>query len=614
MIERGEESHWGGRKLYKECASLFVFLSAILLFSCSAFAQLGPGDVLILVNANSPTSLYIAKMYRGYYPQITNSQVLELSGLPDSSGLQSTSADEIITRQQYNNLIAEPLRNYLLANNLAATIKVIITTAGMPYRIEDTLYPNVIYPAGSNYTDVSTHLAEINAASVESELTCLWYSDYGPNPFGIDNRMVNPYQGYHQSSVTLFDRALPNSKPMNWEMALNITGVPPKMEGYPGVREFPTINYGTINRAFHAGDMYLTCRLDGPKTQGQTAVFAVRKMLERAKRASNPVKGVNPAQAVAVLDDAPSKTTDRNRVYNLDKSVNYVVYDPAKNQPPDVCGILIKDDYTSCYTSLTNGAIVPNGMSAALANKSHELCVLLDQRAGIRTCQADLDLLLNNAALGRVGPQGLLALACYGMYNGDETITKEYLLNGGPNGGPLYQLVNGAAFTSIESFNAVTLFSDAVTTQAKIVDFISIGGAGAIGHAFEPVSDATIDNLFFLYNLLADEDGDGFADLTFVEAAFTGIPYLSWAEVVIGDPLMRIAYGPGEQAWLPKAGDCNRDDVVNIRDVRVFSNCIGGDLNSSDPAVFQLYNDLADFNCDGTINVRDLRILQNSLY
>jgi hypothetical protein len=318
---------------------------------------------------------------------------------------------------------------------------------------------------------------------------------------------------------------------------------------------------------------------------------------------------------VVVIDDAPSKTTDRNRVYNVDKAANYLVYDAAANQPPNVCGILTKDDYTEIYTVLTNGPIVSNSLNAALSVKAHGTCVLLDQRAAIRTNQANLDALLNTASLGRQGNQQLLALACYGMYNGDETITKQYLLTGGLNGGPLYQPANGAVFTSIESFNGITMYSDAVTTHAKIVDFISIGGSGAIGHAFEPVSDAIIDNLFFWYNFLTDDDGDGFSDMTFVEAAFTGIPYLSWAEVVIGDPLMRIAYGPGEaDAWVPIAGDCNVDGVVNVRDVRVYSNSVGGDINNTDSQYFGLYNDLADFNCDGLINVRDLRILQNSLY
>ena len=71
------------------------------------------------------------------------------------------------------------------------------------------------------------------------------------------------------------------------------------MEGVPSM-------FGTINRKFNAGDMYLTARLDGPKKQGQSAIFAVRAMLERAKRASSPSYGVNPLQAVAVLDDVPS--------------------------------------------------------------------------------------------------------------------------------------------------------------------------------------------------------------------------------------------------------------------------------------------------------------------
>lgn len=134
MIARGEVNHWGERKLYKGCAALMVFLCVFCLFSSHAYSQLGPGDVLILVNANSPTSRYISKMYRSYYPQITDMQVLQLTGLADCSGPASTAASEILTRDQYNTLIAGPVRNHLLTNNLATTIKVIITTAGMPDR------------------------------------------------------------------------------------------------------------------------------------------------------------------------------------------------------------------------------------------------------------------------------------------------------------------------------------------------------------------------------------------------------------------------------------------------------------------------------------------------
>ena len=86
------------------CGGFIIFL--VLLVSSYAYGRLGPQDVIILVNQNSPTSRYIAKMYRQYYTQITDSQVLSLSGLADSSGPSATPADEIITRQQYNDLIA----------------------------------------------------------------------------------------------------------------------------------------------------------------------------------------------------------------------------------------------------------------------------------------------------------------------------------------------------------------------------------------------------------------------------------------------------------------------------------------------------------------------------
>jgi hypothetical protein len=604
MMVRGEVNHWGDGTFYRERVPRGVLLLVVLLLSFTAFAQLGPGDVLILVNANSPTSRYIAKMYRGYYPQIADVQVLELPGLTDCSGPASTAADEIITRDQYNTLIAAPLRNHLIAYDLASAIKVIITTAGLPYRIEDAVYPNVIYPAGSNYNDVSIHVSEINAASVESELTCLWFCDYGTYPTNSSNRIVNPYQGYRGSSITCFERLLPNTKPLTWNTAITSTEPAPKMEGQMKFMWPPS--YGTTDRKLSAGDLYLTCRLDGPKMKGESAVFAVRNMLERSRRASNPACGVNPAQGVIILDDSPNKSLDQNRVYNLNGSMNYYVYNSTTKQPPDAITVLTMDDYTAAFYALTNGTVTyPTGMNAAMMSAGYNLKVMLDRRNAKRTCQTDL------------AAEDKTVFLCGFGRNGDEGGTTEYLTTG-LNGGPLFNPANGAVFTSIESFSAVTLFSDEATApvaQGKIINFMEIGGTAAIGHTFEPMSTAAVDTVFLAYNLFADNDGDGIADLTFIEAAFTAIPFLSWTEVVLGDPLMRIAYGPGEStAWSPSNGDCNADGTVNVRDVRVYSNSVGGNLNSTDPQYFQIYNDLADFNCDGVINVRDLRILQKSLY
>ena len=604
-----------GRKLFAQRSvqggtrgRFVIFL--LLLISSYAYGQLGPQDVVILVNQNSPTSRYIAKMYRQYYPQITNSQVLYLSGLPDSSGPAATPADEILTRQQYNQFIAGPLRAYLTDSNYPTRItyvKVIITTAGMPYRIKDTNYSDAVYSAGSNPSTVSSHTSEINAASVESELVTLWYGDYGANPFGLNNRLVNPYQGYCYSGFDLFERVVPGTKNMVWSIPISFLGQPPKMEGTPSM-------FGTINRKFNAGDMYLTARLDGPKKQGQSAIFAVRAMLERARRASSASYGVNPLQAVAVLDDAPASELDNNRVFNLDTSANYWVYEPGVPQPPNAPGLLNKDDYVACFVAMTNKSVSYNGLNTGLMDSAYDLCVILDRRSGTRTTQADLDALLGTYPQ-RQPEQGAILVATFGR-NGDEGSASNYILQGGPGGGPLFNVVNGAVFTSLESFNAVTMFSDvntAPTSQGKLVDFISIGGTAAIGHSFEPLSTAAIDNLYLFYNLLEDDDGDGKADLTLVEAAFTAIPYLSWSEVLIGDPLMRIAYGPGGPAWTPKQGDANLDGLINFKDVRLLSMALGGQLNSSDPNIFDLYDDRCDFNQDGIINFKDVRILNLAL-
>jgi hypothetical protein len=588
-------------------SKILLFILILSFYTVPCYADISGQDVLILVNSNSPTSRYIAKLYRQYHPDVPIEQVLYLSDMNDCSGKTATSGDEIITRDKYNQCIATPVRQYLLDAahpERIAKIKVIVTTAGMPYRIKDTnpAFDSVVTPAASNGTIVQNNTANITAASVESELTCLWYSDYGSNPFGLENRIVNPYQGYHKSSISLFARAYPGTKTMHWNCAIVTSGVPPKMEGQIDPDAWPPM-YGTINRQFNAGDMFFVCRLDGPKLQGQSAIFAVRNMLERAKRASSSSIGVNAAKAVAIFDDYAASSLNRNRIFNLDSSANYWVFDPCVAQPPDAPHILIKDDDTEGYKIMTGLSAGSNQLNRSTMAIAWNTNVILDSRTQKTTTQADI-----------AADELALLLTTYGT-NGDEGNQKTYLLTGGPAGGALFNLANGAVFTSMESFNAVTMFSNATTTQAKIIDFITIGGCGAIGHAFEPVSDATIDNLFLFYNLLADNDNDGVADLTFVEAAYSAIPYLSWSEVVIGDPLMRIHYGPGGDQAFDTAncsGDINFDGVINAKDVREFKKAYdgGGDLYNTDSTRFELYNDLADFNHDYKIDIKDVRMLK----
>ena len=593
-----------------------VGVAVCVVFPWTAWGDLGPEHVLILVNGGSPTSRYVARLYREYHPGITDSQVLTLSGLADCSGPASTAADEILTRGQYETLIADPVRAYLLDGAYPERweqVRVIVTTAGLPYRIEDSAYSNVVYPAGSHAPTVVCQEASIDAATVESELTCLWYSNYGSDTFGQMNRMVNPYQGYRGSSVTLFDRVFPGLKDLNWAQAYS-TSSPlvqnPVMEGdWPTGPWMPPFSFGTTNRRFHAGDMYLTCRLDGPKAQGKSAVFAVRAMLERSRRASDPGRGVNPAKAVAVLDDAPNQSEDfdRNRTFNLTSGVNCLRFSTGENQPADAPGVRVVDDYGEAYLQFTGDEPGDEGLCWAEAGVASGMAVVLDRRGGVRTSQADLEAWASS--VGRPAGQQVMLLATYGV-NGDEGRNASYLSTGGESGGPLFsQIANGAVFTSIESFNAVTMFSDvatASTAQGKLVDFLGLGGTAAIGHGFEPQPDAAIDNEFLLYNVLSDENGDGRADLTWVEAAFTALPYVSWSEVVLGDPLMRVAYGPGGEHWTYLQGDATNDGCVNYADIWYIKGRMGASLYSTNPEPFAQYNDLYDVNQDGYINYADV--------
>ncbi len=183
-----------------------------------------------------------------------------------------------------------------------------------------------------------------------------------------------------------------------------------------------------------------------------------------------------------------------------------------------------------------------------------------------------------------------------------------YLLPSGPSGGPLFECSPGAVFASLESYNAVTMFTDASTGQGKIADFITMGGTAAVGHSFEPEVGATIQGEFLLRNLLRDDDGDGVGDLTLVEAVFSAMPYLSWSEVLIGDPLMRVRSGPGGIVNPePCPGDTDGDGWTSIYDLLELM----GDWNSSigDPS----YNPAADFDGDGFVGFSDFVELLNHI-
>lgn len=559
-------------------------------------------NVLILVNADSPAGLEIVRLYRTYYPEILDEQVVYLTGLTDSASLTATPATEIITRDAFETHIAQPTRAHLLAHGLQDQIYVIITTAGMPYRIEDTdpALADVIKPAGSAGQIAVANRHVVNAASVESELSCLFQIDPAEPALSrlpITGRVVNPYQGY-RSSIKKWaeDRDIVGRRntfrwTYLWRIALS-----PKIEGV-----FDPAGYSALERRMFPGDLYLVARLDGPRPQGKYPIWSVREMLERSARVSNLTHpkfvGYNFERAVVSIDHssrppAPDVFASSD-IYNVPAAWETLAY--ADFQIPPGAEVIASRKQANHYYELFRFL---TGVPATVGATGS--WVMIDNLGG-RALWDDSGTILNDAFL--TGDEGVIGVLTYGR-NGGDGRPKNYLLVSGPGGGPLFRCAYGAVFTSLESFNAVTFFSSANTYHAKIGEFVTIGGTAAAGHAFEPEGAAAFHGEFLYSNLLRDDDGDGIGDLTLVESAFTGTPFVSWAELVIGDPLMRMNAGPG-----------------GVVDITVYPGDVNGDLRVGFPDMFAVlqaldtslghpwYNLQADLNQDGTVNEADVLVV-----
>lgn len=574
---------------------------------------LDPSDVLILVNAESPVSRSIAHMYQRYYPQIAAPQVLMLTGLKDSASLTATPADEIITREDFDALIARPTRDYLTSTGLVHEILCLITTAGMPYRIEDSnqsQLADAVYPAGSNAELVMKHRVNVTAASVESELTLLFQIDplLNPGPGGpgapLKSRIVNPYHGYGSpiKSWSVIRNVLSRRNMLRWNLSNLWPANPqPRIEGL-----YDSCGCSAYTRIMSPADIYLVARLDGPHVPDAYPIFAVKDMLDRASAVSHPSPpytpfvGYNANRSVIAVDSSPAPVAELSYSpsYNFpaDRRMMFFEQQPV---PPG------RESYTGCVSTCQRGSAnhydalftwLTFGMPPAGAAVSRPI---LPPFGGLFVWD-DSPAVLNSGDPAFPSGMGVFGLTTYGR-NGNDGRPADYLLTSGPQGGPLFPCVPGAVFTSIESFNAVTMFTEVPTPQAKIAQFIQMGGTAAIGHAFEPGPDAVEHVEYLFWNLLRDDDGDGVGDMTLVEAAFSAIPYLSWSSVLIGDPLMRLRAGPG--GLINVNGGCPAD--VN-GDSFVGSADRGSVLSSYNAAIGDpRYDPAADVNRDGVVGYSD---------
>jgi len=547
---------------------LVSILIGLFLWAGVSFAGISENDILIVVNNNSPLSIAAKDKYRTYHPGVPADQVVYLDGIPDANSPEK----EIITRSNFEELIASPIRQFLIDNDLVNDILVILTTAGLPYRIECTNYPNVIKPYASNGADVVNHTDEITAATVESELAILWLID--PNLADADDpncqcplvgALINPYHGYIDSFSMAGTRDM-----LNRRLNFRYNTSAPYMDDYR-VWEGQTFSiYGIplTGRALSARDIYLVCRFDVPHEWFWNPTIYMDRMLESAARVSDPESpnyhGYDPAWSLIVLDAKSGGSDATHRWYNIGGTYN--VYTGPENLPtfasypappsPGSSGIY-RYHFDNTYEYLEQAGYGPDyGPNVTDGNYAIEISP--NTVGGVMLYDPE-NTLMN---YGWDANYGCISYFGFGIHQaGTEP---NYIHQGGPNNDKFQQPVYGSVFNTWESYNCTTFFPNAPFGQYErhglLADWLAIDGSAGIGHAFEPMGYAVAGNGLLMWNYLKDLDGDGVGDMCFIEAAYSAIPYLSWATVVVGDPLMRIHVEEGVGPGIMEPHSCSNEN------------------------------------------------------
>jgi uncharacterized protein (TIGR03790 family) len=124
-----------------------------------------PDSVLVVINQSSALSRQIGEYYAGRR-HIPSSNICRITA----------SANEEISRSDFDDQVARPIQNFLRGHNLTEKVLYIVTTAGVPLKVHGNLG------------------LDAEAASVDSELTLLYFDLHGrahPLPAGI----ANPFFG-----------------------------------------------------------------------------------------------------------------------------------------------------------------------------------------------------------------------------------------------------------------------------------------------------------------------------------------------------------------------------------------------------------------------------------
>ncbi|MEO1237244.1 MAG: hypothetical protein AAFX76_10700 [Planctomycetota bacterium] len=473
--------------------AVLLAAAAVLPAIPAASQGLAEENVLVVYNSADADSLAVFAAYQSARPGVVG---FDLNTVIDGSALLpgNVSYDQFITD------IRDPLRGFLTTPtpggaDLTEQIQVITLTKGIPTRIADL---NETLPSNTSTALIgdapglaaSTFDAQ-NAtfATVDSELTLL-FQDLEVGEAGgafdskADNVIVNPFFD-SSASITASDRS-------TIEAARTLT---PVLAADPAEATIRALNDpGGEFAPFDPGAIFLTARLDGNSVE-------------------DVIAGIGRAQ---------------NVVFNLETD-RFVIdeFDPASGIELDAGGIspVVRDiDPGGDFDQLADDLLAA-GFEQVIFDEGAAFLV------GANGSVSD------PAAADDPGIDGPVAALITLGGNHSTAVQDGFILTFEDDDGES-QFVDGAVFTSVESFNArefggLPQFGD----QGSLAEFLAAGGTFAVGTAFEPFTLGVNEADILLDRFLSGE-------FTFVEAAFASVPFVSGNTIVLGDPLARATVIP----------------------------------------------------------------------
>jgi hypothetical protein len=471
-----------------------------------AMGQLREQQTLVVYDSRIADSLAVAEFYAGSarvpagagsMPGVhPNVLVLDIfTRLATSGGGQAGvfPAQADIDYATFKSRLRDPLRAYLTQQSLTTKVRCIVLTKGLPHRILNMSNTSPLTttigdsPSGINAAFNAGISGNFTYCAVDAELALLQQSlDVGETGAQADSRadgmIVNPYW---RSVATINGYS---SKNILTSKTLTLPGPP-----YNGLYWLNGTN-PALATTLTPGDLYLVARLDG------NTVAAVTGMISRAQNLTLPL-----ATAKILLDSDGNTIDGSGSPPQLDAGPDYALTRTA----------LLADGRfpTSNIVSNTAGGFTGFYVGPNLAYPT--------ATNGPPLVLADPVLLLASFGSNHSGVNG----------NGS---------NAGTTYATSFNFLPGAIFNTIESYNGRSfggIGGNPFVPQQQAADALAgLGGTGgctfAIGNVWEPFALSVADNDQLVKNFLL-------GTMTWVEAAYTALPALSWQQIVVGDPLAR---------------------------------------------------------------------------